>query len=473
MSSPFTCTVAIALLAAFGATAQPIPIDCNAATCTFTLSFTSGPTQTHVTTGAPYSGELTRAGQTVLPMTWRDSQGRIRTERPVYQTRPGQPIPPDNFTITEIRDPVAGFQYILDPVTHTAHRTPFKPEAVTTLRRFIGDGERQTISGVEAVVRRVGPTTETWVDPKSGVTLLQKSTGPNGVTMTMRNYSNAEPDPALFAPASDYRVVDETGPFQVTHARAPGADANVGSLIVPASFEASCSQETCTLRYTPGNSVMGAETGAPWSGLFVEERRTTPGGGSAPVVKTSPLYSVARDSAGRSLANPLFPSTHPPELDGGNFGVALLLDPVAGYRYIVDSVNHVAHRIPTKFNVWPFKPPVFLSGGEAINGIPIPVKEEDLGERVISGVTAVGVRRTHQVPLELRTRMPVSIDETWADPKTGAPLVQVRTMPTAITTETIENYKPGDPDPAILKVPSDYKIVDETVPFTFTIPRPK
>lgn len=36
---------------------------------------------------------------------------------------------------------------------------------------------------------------------------------------------------------------------------------------------------------------------------------------------------------------------------------------------------------------------------------------------------------------------------------------------------SIPDYKPGDPDPSLFLIPSNYKIVDETGKFTFTIPR--
>ena len=58
----------------------------------------------------------------VRPMVYRDSKGRLRIEQPAYHVLPGRPAPSDDFTIVEIKDPVAGYQYVLDPVSHVAHR---------------------------------------------------------------------------------------------------------------------------------------------------------------------------------------------------------------------------------------------------------------------------------------------------------------------------------------------------------------
>ncbi len=92
-----------------------------------------------VVTGAPYSAtEVTEHTQTLADGThitqkprttlmFRDSQGRTRTERPMF----GGPYGGDGGpTMIQIQDPVAGFQYTLDQQDHVAHRV-----ALTRRRR--------------------------------------------------------------------------------------------------------------------------------------------------------------------------------------------------------------------------------------------------------------------------------------------------------------------------------------------------
>ena len=81
--------------------------------------------------GAPYSADqVTEHTQTLADGThirqsqraehlYRDSSGRTRSERPFFM---GPNAPQDLPLITEITDPLAGVQYVLDPESHVAHR---------------------------------------------------------------------------------------------------------------------------------------------------------------------------------------------------------------------------------------------------------------------------------------------------------------------------------------------------------------
>jgi hypothetical protein len=86
---------------------------------------------------APYSGEtVTENSQTLADgthikrpggrqeKTWRDSQGRVRTEGPMFGPRRDADAP---ALIAEISDPVAGYVYVLDNVTKVAHRIKVSP----------------------------------------------------------------------------------------------------------------------------------------------------------------------------------------------------------------------------------------------------------------------------------------------------------------------------------------------------------
>jgi hypothetical protein len=206
------------------------------------------------TKGAPYSGaeayarDRTLADGTHLSQdsqtskVWRDSAGRVRTEQ---LNRMGV------TTAIEIADP-AGYRYVLDPWNHIAYRvrvtvqetaglgrpgdlplndaaypsTRTRPDGSTTVAEKLGT---QTISGVTATGYRAtttGPrkiengTDELWEYVPYHLWLVDKQTRNGNVsTQKVENFSPKEPDPALFKIPDGYRVVDETGPFEI---KAPG-----------------------------------------------------------------------------------------------------------------------------------------------------------------------------------------------------------------------------------------------------------
>ena len=256
--------VVILFLATFPAVSQVSRVgvgmspssDGHSTTLTFTFD-ANGPIR--LTAGAPYSGrESTESIQTLADgthiarpdlfgaTTYRDSNGRVRTERAAFPNIV-------QFTIVEIQDPVAGYRYVLDSVNRIAHRAPMQSNVMPVRPAILpppGTGRgphtlsngtifndeylgTQTISGVETVGRRLSTTRpagsplgndrpvtlvqENWDDPNSGVSLLWKVTDPaiGDHTTTIRNYSTVEPDPALFQVPAGYRTVDETGAFKI------------------------------------------------------------------------------------------------------------------------------------------------------------------------------------------------------------------------------------------------------------------
>ena len=74
----------------------------------------------------------------------------------------------------------------------------------------------QSIEGVTVEGTRVtGPLTiETWTSPELKVDLIVRSS--NGYSSKLIHLTRTEPDPALFRPPDDYRVVDDAAPFPMT-----------------------------------------------------------------------------------------------------------------------------------------------------------------------------------------------------------------------------------------------------------------
>ena len=206
--------------------------------------------------GAPYSAEQSiEHVQTLADGThikqpnngqkmWRDSEGRTRTERPMNY---GMQADAPTFAVVEIRDPVAGFSYVLDDTNKIAHRVALAPppaprqRTATTATRpasvnslsgpeklgskniegVIAEGTRfsNTIPiGAQGNDRPMTTTNESWFSQELKAMVLSVFSDPrNGETTTrLFNISRSEPDPSLFMPPADYTVVDEKDSFTIT-----------------------------------------------------------------------------------------------------------------------------------------------------------------------------------------------------------------------------------------------------------------
>ena len=132
---------ATALVAAQFAVAQTgMSGSCDATFCKMTFTF--GPIgMPHASAAsAAYSGQqtmeyvqtlangthITSKSSLFSAMTYRDSQGRVRTERPMFPSHPGSKSAV-NVILVEIQDPLAGYLYVLDSVNRVAHRVPSSP----------------------------------------------------------------------------------------------------------------------------------------------------------------------------------------------------------------------------------------------------------------------------------------------------------------------------------------------------------
>lgn len=166
---------------------------------------------------------------------WRDSQGRSRVERPL-------PIPGGlNATrpVIEITDPVAGFFYALDTENRLAHREKLPPSAKPRPQVEAGFGDsfislgKQVIEGEFAEGTKfrfeIGKTangqqpvysaTEKWFISDLKIPVMSRIIDPVHGTYTQKllNIIRREPEPKLFDVPSDYKIVDETGPFEIKY----------------------------------------------------------------------------------------------------------------------------------------------------------------------------------------------------------------------------------------------------------------
>jgi hypothetical protein len=189
---------------------------------------------------------------------YRDSQGRIRTERAFCIGTADSP----DAALVEIRDPVSGFAYILDTQSQIAHRFALQvrqstsaPRAATntssaelplktavphlypsrpsmtseslgtqTMEGVSVEGLRTTEiipEGFEDNDRPITVTRETWTSPELKIAVLTKHSDPRNGESTDRltNIDLSEPALSLFQPPPGYKIVEEPERVTLTFTR--------------------------------------------------------------------------------------------------------------------------------------------------------------------------------------------------------------------------------------------------------------
>jgi hypothetical protein len=198
------------------------------------------------------------------------------------------------------------------------------------------------------------------------------------------------------------------------------------------------------------------------------------------IEKQTPPVLHHQDSAGRFRAEyPFrrpqnFPDRFelPPQVE--------IIDSVAGFHYIIDTVHRIAHRgaieiiarkplppQPPKVQPNPpVRPPVAGSSAQPQRST------EPLGNRVIEGVPLEGKRTSTTFPAgsNMGNDHPVTItSEEWSTPGSTMPPFRRISDPRS-GDETAASYDivRGEPDPRLFQIPPDYQIVDEPGPFAVT-----
>jgi hypothetical protein len=166
--------------------------------------------------------------------------------------------------------------------------------------------------------------------------------------------------------------------------------------------------------------------------------------------------------------------------------IAEITDPVAGYHYILDLTNRVAHRVALQPfpHRSPSAPPA--AGRPSLASPPIPpgsspgtrpldYTNEALGTAVIDGITVEGrlTTTTHPVGSMGNDRPIVTTSEVWFSPELRLMVLAKNNDPRSGEHVTRwENLRRDEPDPGLFQIPPGYDVVDETGPFTITIKRP-
>jgi len=216
-----------------------------------------------------------------------------------------------------------------------------------------------------------------------------------------------------------------------------------------------------------GNKVV---TGAPMTATVTVSHDQTLSDGNT--IHTESRSTEYRDSQGRVRREVPFKLVTP--ATGATEGsMVVIMDPVAGKRYVLNPEKKVAHEMPLH--------PPKLPAGEARPGGPGPVTAEagpggfgamwkdsgkdvtteQLGAKTILGLQAQGTRVTRTIPAgQIGNAKPISVvTERWVSIDLQIPLSMTHTDPMMGTmTSTVTSITRGEPDASLFQVPSDYKI---------------
>jgi hypothetical protein len=212
-----------------------------------------------------------------------------------------------------------------------------------------------------------------------------------------------------------------------------------------------------------------AVVGAPYSGERVSERVQTLTDGTHISTITQNHQKTFRDSQGRIRREQSLVTSRLQAVEGGEFILVEIDDPVAGFTYVLDESNKAAHRYALKAAPQTVAPQP--ASTRVMKPRPQPSREQ-LGSRNIEGVIAEGTRVTSTTPIgEVGNDRPiVSIHEMWYCQELQLTVLEKSADPRyGEDTARVANISRAEPDPALFMPPAGYTIVDETDSFTMAL----
>ncbi len=232
--------------------------------------------------------------------------------------------------------------------------------------------------------------------------------------------------------------------------------------------------------------------GAPFCATITTEHTQAFADGNR--IHTSDNSTLCRDSEGRmrreaslNLLGAASRSSAPK--------LITIMDPVAGFRYTLDSESKTAHRMaigstPSTVRMKLAGPDgapgkgeqvmiyqrvgtagpnmvvndnVFFKKAGQASDEPTPTTES-LGDQMIEGIHVTGTRMTTTIPAEkMGNEQPILVtSERWYSPELKATVMTKHNDPWAGELKTqFTNVNTSEPDSSLFGVPSDYKVVDE------------
>jgi hypothetical protein len=214
--------------------------------------------------------------------------------------------------------------------------------------------------------------------------------------------------------------------------------------------------------------VLGQYAGAPYSATETTKTARTLADGTH-ITQPERRRFLFRDSRGRTR-NEVFPVV-PNGSKTPMVAVFInIMDPVAGFRYMLDTEAKTAIRAPTRAAVPVGSPP----GGTTITPAPRPVtvrrpqsKSESIGTQVMEGLLCDGHRTitTYPAGVSGNDRDIVTTMESWVSQELHIVVVNSTSDPRSGDSVTkLTNISRSEQDPALFVIPGDYTIRDQPLP---------
>ena len=223
--------------------------------------------------------------------------------------------------------------------------------------------------------------------------------------------------------------------------------------------------DTITYTLSPLRISNHSKIAAPYSADQILEHVQTLANGTK-IRQPTTVQRVFRDSDGRTRME------RPYSLRPGDPTPMLveIFDPVAGFSYVLDTQNKIAHR--TGLQSSPFRG-VGAIGKNA--GRPSPRNQaEDLGDQSMEGLAVHGIRSTTIWPAEFEGNdAPLTdVTEMWVSRDLGVTVFNRFTSArSGESTMKLTNISRSEPDRTLFAPPADFRIVDEPDSFKVTMKR--
>jgi hypothetical protein len=229
--------------------------------------------------------------------------------------------------------------------------------------------------------------------------------------------------------------------------------------------------------------------GAPFCATVATEHTQSLADGNR--IHTNDTATLCRDSEGRTRREAGLnllsagQDTAPPKL-------ITITDPVAGVRYLLDTENKIAQKIPLLPEPGAPDAPgnahaagehkqVMIYQRQGVGGGDVMFNDvmirktgpdskenapssENLGDHTIEGIHATGTKITSVIPAgKMGNEKPITVtSERWYSPELKVTVMTKHNDPWAgELTTTLKNMNAAEPDAALFTPPADYKIVDD------------
>jgi hypothetical protein len=217
-----------------------------------------------------------------------------------------------------------------------------------------------------------------------------------------------------------------------------------------------------------------AVAGLPYSAVQISQRIQTLADGTT-ITHENPSTRYYRDSDGRTRTERPFIAI-PSNIVKNGPSIIEIVDPVAGNRVILDTVNKVAHRTVVQL---PGSTPLKSVAPSGVTTSVVHVassQAEQLGTKTIDGLLVYGIRTTMTHPIgEMGNDRPVTTTiETWTSPELRISVFsKISDSRSGDQITAFTNISRAEPDASLFQIPQGYRLIEETGSFTITITVPR